>query len=154
MIAMFAVENKTFAIILPFFTKGVGPRHAQRLVKERIQDLGSRKMLCSLRASRARIVLRASLGLVCRQNRRLLHSSTGVCQFNKPVSGYVMPRSGGIATTFRLPLQENSPQGLDACFVGIPMDTGASNRSGTRLGEQIDAKERCGRGQQALGHAK
>ncbi len=88
-------------------------------------------MLCSLRASLA-------LGLVCRQNRRLLHSSTGVCQFNKPVSGYVMPRSGGIATTFRLPLQENSPQGLDACFVGIPMDTGASNRSGTRLGERID----------------
>ncbi|XP_064391222.1 guanidinobutyrase-like [Halichondria panicea] len=82
-------------------------------------------MLCSLRAS---------LRLVCRQNRRLLHNSTGVCQFNKPVSGYVMPRSGGIATTFRLPLHENSPQGLDACFVGIPMDTGASNRSGTRLG--------------------
>ncbi len=73
--------------------------------------------------------------LVCRHGRRFLHSSTGLCRFNKPVSGYVLPRSGGIATTFRLPLQENSPQGLDACFVGIPMDCGASNRSGTRLGK-------------------
>ena len=34
----------------------------------------------------------------------------------------------------RLPYQENDPHGLDACFVGIPMDIGCSNRSGTRLG--------------------
>ena len=31
----------------------------------------------------------------------------------------------------RLPIQRNA-QGLDVCFVGIPMDSGASNRSGTR----------------------
>ena len=34
----------------------------------------------------------------------------------------------------RLPLQENQPSGLDACFIGIPMDHGCSNRSGTRHG--------------------
>jgi len=34
----------------------------------------------------------------------------------------------------RLPLQEGTPEGLDACFVGIPMDHGCSNRSGTRVG--------------------
>ena len=33
----------------------------------------------------------------------------------------------------RLPAQEGA-EGLDACFVGIPMDIGTSNRPGTRLG--------------------
>jgi len=54
-------------------------------------------------------------------------------KFNQPQSGYDMPRSGGIATTFRLPLAENKPEGLDACFVGIPMDNGVSGRTGTRM---------------------
>lgn len=31
----------------------------------------------------------------------------------------------------RLPVASSS-KGLDACFVGVPIDTGASNRSGTR----------------------
>lgn len=44
-----------------------------------------------------------------------------------------MPRSGGIASLFRLPVQENQPEGLDVCFVGIPMDSGANYRSGARL---------------------
>lgn len=68
---------------------------------------------------------------------RRMHTSSRVLKFNQPTSGYAMPRSGGIATTFRLPLQESSPEGLDACFVGIPMDTGCSNRSGTRLGPRF-----------------
>ncbi len=54
-------------------------------------------------------------------------------KFNQPLSGHDMPRSGGIATTFRLPHQDNKPEGLDACFVGIPMDNGVSGRTGTRL---------------------
>lgn len=54
--------------------------------------------------------------------------------FNQPQSANEMPRSGGIATMMRLPLQEGTPEGLDACFVGIPMDHGCSNRSGTRVG--------------------
>lgn len=37
----------------------------------------------------------------------------------------------GIATMLRLPAAENSSI-LDACFVGVPMDQGTSNRSGTR----------------------
>ena len=40
----------------------------------------------------------------------------------------------------RLPVCENA-EGLDACFVGIPLDIGASNRSGTRFGpRQIRAE--------------
>ena len=41
----------------------------------------------------------------------------------------------------RLPHQENNPEGLDACFVGIPMDIGCSNRSGTRHGPRAIRQE-------------
>lgn len=44
-----------------------------------------------------------------------------------------MPRFGGPGTMMRLPSAE-SAKGLDACFLGIPLDIGASNRSGTRYG--------------------
>ena len=53
--------------------------------------------------------------------------------FNQPLSGNDMPRCGGIATMMRLPFQSDAA-GLDAAFVGIPMDIGTSNRPGTRLG--------------------
>jgi len=53
--------------------------------------------------------------------------------FNQPLGGNDMPRFGGPATMMRLPSQD-SAAGLDACFVGIPMDIGTSNRPGTRLG--------------------
>ena len=52
---------------------------------------------------------------------------------NQPLGGNTMPRMGGPATMMRLPSQPTA-EGLDACFVGIPMDIGTSNRSGTRLG--------------------
>lgn len=52
---------------------------------------------------------------------------------NKPLGGNEMPRFGGPATMMRLPAQD-AAEGLDACFVGMPMDIGTSNRSGTRLG--------------------
>lgn len=52
---------------------------------------------------------------------------------NQPLGGNTMPRMGGPATMMRLPARD-SAAGLDACFVGIPMDIGTSNRSGTRLG--------------------
>ncbi|ANT59282.1 agmatinase [Salipiger sp. CCB-MM3] len=54
-------------------------------------------------------------------------------QLNQPLSGNAMPRTGGPATMMRLPAAE-SAEGLDACFLGIPMDIGTSNRPGTRLG--------------------
>ena len=52
---------------------------------------------------------------------------------NQPLGGNEMPRFGGPVTMMRLPAQETAA-GLDACFVGIPMDIGTSNRPGTRLG--------------------
>ena len=54
-------------------------------------------------------------------------------QFNQPLGGNEMPRFGGPATMMRLPVQETA-EGLDACFIGVPMDIGTSNRPGTRLG--------------------
>ena len=60
--------------------------------------------------------------------------------FNQPLGGNDMPRFGGPTTMMRLPTQATA-EGLDACFVGIPMDIGASNRSGTRHGpRQIRAE--------------
>lgn len=53
--------------------------------------------------------------------------------FNQPTGGDNLTRAGGIASFMRLPIQQGT-QGLDACFVGVPMDIGVSNRSGTRLG--------------------
>ena len=54
-------------------------------------------------------------------------------RYNQPLGGNEMPRFGGPATMMRLPMQETAA-GLDACFVGVPMDIGASNRAGTRHG--------------------
>ena len=54
-------------------------------------------------------------------------------RLNQPLGGNQMPRSGGPATMMRLPARE-TVEGLDACFVGVPMDIGASNRPGARLG--------------------
>ena len=53
--------------------------------------------------------------------------------FNQPLGGNEMARFGGPATMMRLPAA-TSPDGLDVAFIGIPMDHGTSNRSGTRLG--------------------
>ncbi len=59
---------------------------------------------------------------------------------NQPLSGNAMPRFGGIATMMRLPLAE-SAEGLDAAFIGVPLDIGTSNRAGARFGpRQIRAE--------------
>ncbi len=59
---------------------------------------------------------------------------------NQPQSGNEMPRFGGIATMMRLPLAD-SAQGLDAAFIGVPLDIGTSNRAGARFGpRQIRAE--------------
>jgi guanidinobutyrase len=52
---------------------------------------------------------------------------------NQPLSGNAMPRFGGIASMLRLPVA-TSPQGLDAAFIGVPLDIGTSHRPGTRFG--------------------
>lgn len=60
--------------------------------------------------------------------------------FNQPLSGNEMPRFGGIASCFRLPVQEDA-QGLDMAIVGVPLDYGTSNRPGSRYGpRQIRAE--------------
>jgi guanidinobutyrase len=63
-------------------------------------------------------------------------------QFNQPLGGNDMPRFGGSTTMMRLPSQPTA-EGLDACFVGIPMDIGTSNRTGTRHGPRAIRAESC-----------
>jgi guanidinobutyrase len=59
---------------------------------------------------------------------------------NQPLSGNAMPRFAGPATMMRLPAAA-SPTGLDAAFIGVPLDIGASNRAGARFGpRQIRAE--------------
>ena len=59
---------------------------------------------------------------------------------NQPLGGNEMPRFAGIATMMRLPMQTTAA-GLDACFVGVPIDIGTSHRGGTRFGpRQIRAE--------------
>ena len=52
---------------------------------------------------------------------------------HQPLGGNEMPRFGGIATMMRLP-HLNTAAGLDAAFVGVPLDIGTSLRPGTRFG--------------------
>ena len=59
---------------------------------------------------------------------------------HQPLGGNSMPRFAGPATMMRLPSVE-SAVGLDACFVGVPLDVGTSNRPGARYGpRQIRAE--------------
>lgn len=59
---------------------------------------------------------------------------------NQPLSGNAMPRFGGIASMLRLPVS-SSPEGLDAAFIGVPLDIGTSHRPGARFGpRQIRAE--------------
>jgi guanidinobutyrase len=59
---------------------------------------------------------------------------------NQPLSGNAMPRFAGPATMMRLPAAA-SAQGLDAAFIGVPLDIGTSNRPGARFGpRQIRAE--------------
>src|SRR4051812_14190807 len=59
---------------------------------------------------------------------------------NQPLSGNEMPRFGGIATMMRLPVAA-SADGLDAAFIGVPLDIGTSHRPGARFGpRQIRAE--------------
>ena len=60
--------------------------------------------------------------------------------FPQPLGGNEVPRFAGPGTMMRLPAVE-SAAGMDAVFIGIPLDIGTSNRSGTRFGpKQIRAE--------------
>jgi guanidinobutyrase len=52
---------------------------------------------------------------------------------NQPLGGNQMPRFGGIASMMRLPVV-SSAAGLDAAFIGVPLDIGTSHRPGARFG--------------------
>jgi len=59
---------------------------------------------------------------------------------NQPLGGNAMPRFAGLATMMRLPAA-TSARGLDAAFIGVPLDIGTSNRAGARFGpRQIRAE--------------
>jgi guanidinobutyrase len=59
---------------------------------------------------------------------------------HQPLGGNAMPRFAGPATMMRLPSLDGA-SGLDACFVGVPIDIGTSNRPGARFGpRQIRAE--------------
>ena len=59
---------------------------------------------------------------------------------NQPLGGNAMPRFAGPGTMMRLPAA-TSPRGLDAAFIGVPLDIGTSNRAGARFGpRQIRAE--------------
>ena len=59
---------------------------------------------------------------------------------NQPLSGNAMPRFGGWASMMRLPMCVDAA-GLDAAFIGVPLDIGTSHLPGTRFGpRQIRAE--------------
>ena len=59
--------------------------------------------------------------------------------FPQPLGGNEMPRFAGPGTMMLPPVA--SAAGMDVVFIGIPLDIGTSNRSGTRLGpKQIRAE--------------
>ena len=61
-------------------------------------------------------------------------------EFPQPLGGNEMPRFAGPGTMMRLPAV-NSAEGMDVVFIGIPLDIGTSNRSGTRFGpKQVRAE--------------
>ncbi|KAL8198573.1 UNVERIFIED_CONTAM: hypothetical protein K2H54_016624 [Gekko kuhli] len=54
-------------------------------------------------------------------------------EFNVPPSAEFVARPVGVCSLFKLPIR-TSAEGLDAAFVGVPLDTGTSNRPGARFG--------------------
>ncbi|OBS31412.1 agmatinase [Tepidimonas fonticaldi] len=61
---------------------------------------------------------------------------------HQPLGGNAMPRFGGPATMMRLPAA-TSPAGLNAAFIGVPLDIGTSHRPGARFGPRQIRAESC-----------
>ena len=62
--------------------------------------------------------------------------------FNQPLGGNEMPRFGGLASMMRLPVA-TSAAGLNAGFIGVPLDIGTSHRPGARFGPRQIRAESC-----------
>ena len=54
-------------------------------------------------------------------------------KFNQPLSGFAVPRFGGLPTFMRLPYVDD-PNGIDIGLIGVPWDGGTTNRAGARHG--------------------
>lgn len=67
---------------------------------------------------------------LCDRSRRLSRQASDAPR-NQPPSSEFVARSVGICSMMRLPMQA-TPEGLDAAFVGVPLDIGTSNRPGAR----------------------
>lgn len=80
--------------------------------------------------------------IAVQRNSYLLKVMMAKAQLNQPLGGDAMPRFGGPTTMMRVPAQVTA-EGLDACFVGVPLDIGTSNRSGTRHGPRQIRAESC-----------
>ena len=52
---------------------------------------------------------------------------------NQPLSGFAVPRFGGLPTFMRLPYVDD-PDGIDIGLIGVPWDGGTTNRAGARYG--------------------
>ena len=57
-------------------------------------------------------------------------SDSGEAKYNQPMGGNELPRFAGHASFFRLPVQTDA-KGLDVALLGMPVDIGTSNRSGS-----------------------
>ena len=60
-------------------------------------------------------------------------SNPTVEKYNQPTGGNELPRFAGHTSFFRLPVQSDAT-GLDVALLGMPVDIGTSNRSGSRFG--------------------
>uniref|UniRef100_UPI00358EC7B0 guanidino acid hydrolase, mitochondrial n=1 Tax=Myxine glutinosa TaxID=7769 RepID=UPI00358EC7B0 len=81
--------------------------------------------------------LLSSAAIAGRHLLRVAHPVSLFTRFAKtlaaPTTPSTLPRCAGITSMMRLPVRD-SVRELDACFVGIPLDIGTSNRPGTRFG--------------------
>ncbi|XP_054293313.1 guanidino acid hydrolase, mitochondrial [Pongo pygmaeus] len=75
--------------------------------------------------------VRPAAGL-CHPGRRQSRQASDAPR-NQPPSPEFVARPVGVCSMMRLPVQ-TSPEGLDAAFIGVPLDTGTSNRPGARFG--------------------
>ncbi|XP_041373745.1 agmatinase, mitochondrial-like [Gigantopelta aegis] len=83
--------------------------------------------------NRCRNLLKTVQGWNILQTKRDIATTSAARKYHRPIESNTMPRSGGISSMMRLPVKTTAA-GLDACFVGVPMDCGASYKPGTRLG--------------------
>ncbi|XP_066126468.1 guanidino acid hydrolase, mitochondrial isoform X2 [Saccopteryx bilineata] len=83
------------------------------------------------RGPRARRVARPPAGLS--DHCRSASHQASDAPLNQPPNSQFVARPVGVCSMMRLPVQ-TSPEGLDAAFVGVPLDIGTSNRPGARFG--------------------